>query len=85
MGRRKRLYRVYEPMLQWAIFETYAASKEEARRNVMGADDTNILFSFTDEPVPDSRRAVFVEIQRRDGDGSFWYETDEEKIDPTLV
>lgn len=62
---KRRLYRVFEPMIQWAVFEAYATSKEEARRMVIDGEG-EIEFSFTDEPMPDSRRPVIVELWRDD-------------------
>lgn len=72
MPKRKILYRVFESMVQWAVFEAYATSADEARRIVMDGGG-EIEFSFTDEPVPDSRRAVLVR-RVRDGDGKLIHE-----------
>lgn len=73
---KKRLYRVFEPMLQWAVFEAYASSKDEARRLVMEGDG-EIEYAFTDEPMPDPRRRVIVELWR-DDEGHIQYAPDRE-------
>ena len=62
---KRRLYRVFEPMVQWAVFEAYATSKDEARRMVLDGDG-EIDFAYTDEPMPDSRRRVEVKLWRDD-------------------
>lgn len=62
-AKRKRLYRVFEPMTQWAVFEAYATTAEEARRLVIDGEG-EVEYSFTDEPLPDSRRPVVVRLWR---------------------
>lgn len=61
--KRKRLYRVFEPMVQWAVFEGYAHTAEEAKRMVMDGEG-ELEFTFTDEPMPDTRRPVTVRLWR---------------------
>ncbi len=59
MGKPKlRLYQVFEPMTQYAVFEVMATSQTEAIAKVIHGDEAEIMFSFTDEPMPDSRRRV---------------------------
>lgn len=73
---KQRLYRVFEPMLQYAVFEVYASSKVEALGKILSGEG-EAEFRYTDEPMPDHRRRVTAELWR-DSKGRIQYAHDAE-------